>query len=63
VGKGSRLSFELAVRVTLADLTRFTHSAAAGHGVEASRWHQLGEDLERLHRIAVTALWKKCDCR
>ena len=40
---------------TVADLTRFTHLTEASHGVEASRWHLLGEDLDRLHRMAVAA--------
>jgi hypothetical protein len=55
VGKGSRLPFESAVRVTLADLARFTAREATGRDVEAERWHQLGEDLKRLHRMAVEA--------
>jgi hypothetical protein len=54
VGKGSRLPFESAVRVILADLARFTAWERAGQDVDADRWHQLGEDLERLHRMAVT---------
>lgn len=56
VGKGSRLRFELAVRVTLNDLARFAASALAGRDVAADRWQQLGEDLDRLHGMAVTAL-------
>jgi hypothetical protein len=55
VGKGSRLTFELAVRVTLTDLARLTARANTGHEVVADRWHQLGEDLERLHRMALAA--------
>ena len=55
VGKGSRLAFELAVRVTLTDLARFTALARAGHVVAADRWHQVGDDLDRLHRMAVAA--------
>ena len=56
VGKGSRLTFALAVAVTLADLTRLTLLADTGHPVGPDRWRQLGEDLERLHRMAITAL-------
>ena len=52
VGMGSRLTFELAVRITLADLARLTHLKDAGHAVAASRWQQLAEDIERLHRMA-----------
>jgi hypothetical protein len=52
VGMGSRLSFELAVRITLADLARLTHLTVAGHAVAADRWKQLSEDIERLHRMA-----------
>jgi hypothetical protein len=52
VGKGSRLSFELAVRVTLAELTRLTHVADASHPAGPDRWHQPGDDLERLQRMA-----------
>ena len=61
VGKGSRLSFELAVRVTLTDLARLTARANTGHEVAADRWHQLGEDLERLHRmiIAARSSWRR----
>ena len=55
VGKGSRLAFELAVRVMLTDLARFTALARGGHVVEADRWHQVGDDLDRLHRMAVAA--------
>jgi hypothetical protein len=55
VGKGSRLSFELAVRVTLSDLVRFTTWGEAGHEVGPDRWQQLGEDLKRLYRTAVMA--------
>ena len=55
VGKGSRLSFESAVRVTLADLARFTTWERAGRAVDADRWRQLVEDLARLHRMAATA--------
>jgi hypothetical protein len=54
VGMGSRLSFELAVSVTLADLVRFAAWEDAGCEVAADRWHQLGDDLERLHRMSVT---------
>jgi hypothetical protein len=53
VGMGARLSFELAVRVTLADLTRFVRWRAAGRVVGADRWRQLSADLERLHAMAV----------
>ncbi len=55
VGKGSRLPFESAVRVTLADLARFAAWEHAGRDVAAARWRQLGEDLARLHRMAVAA--------
>jgi len=55
VGMGSRLTFELAVRVTLTDLARLTALAHDGHTVEADRWHQLAADLKRLHRMAVQA--------
>jgi hypothetical protein len=55
VGQGSRLTFELAVGVTLTDLDRLTTRVNAGHVVDAGRWHQLGEDLERLYRMAITA--------
>jgi hypothetical protein len=55
VGKGSRLTFELAVGVTLTDLDRLTARVNAGQVVHAGRWHQLGEDLERLYRMVVTA--------
>jgi hypothetical protein len=55
VGQGARLTFESAVRVTLADLTRFTAWEEAGRAVEVERWYQLGEDLMRLHRMAITA--------
>ena len=54
VGMGSRLTFELAVRLTLADLARLTHLTDAGHAVETDRWKQLTEDIERLHRMAFT---------
>jgi hypothetical protein len=59
VGMGSRLSFESAVRVTLADLARFTAWEHVGRDVDADRWCQLSEDLVRLHRMAVGAP----DCR
>ena len=52
VGMGSRLSFELAVRITLADLARLTHQMDAGHAVAADRWKQVSEDIERLHQMA-----------
>ena len=55
VGMGARLSFESAVRVTLTDLAHLTARHDAGHDVGAARWHQLGKDLERLHRMAVAA--------
>ena len=55
VGKGARLSFESAVRVTLGDLARFAAWEDAGREVEAERWRQLAEDLARLHGMAVTA--------
>ena len=55
VGKGSRLAFELAVRATLADLHRFTTWKHTGHAVAAERWRQLGDDLMRLHRMALTS--------
>ena len=55
VGAGSRLSFALAVGVTLADLARFTAWEQAGREVDAARWRQLGDDLERLHRLATSA--------
>jgi hypothetical protein len=55
VGMGSRLAFELAVRVTLADLARLTHLTEAGHAVRADRWTQLRVDIERLHRMAFAA--------
>lgn len=55
VGMGARLSFESAVRVTLADLARFTARHDAGHDVSAARWCQLDEDLERLHRMTTAA--------
>jgi hypothetical protein len=55
VGQGSRLTFDLAVTATLGDQARLTSRAATGHEVAAERWHQLGEDLERLHRMAVSA--------
>jgi hypothetical protein len=54
VGMGSRLSFELAVRVTLADLRRFTRWERAGRAVATERWRRLGDDLVRLHRMAIT---------
>jgi hypothetical protein len=54
VGKGSRLTFELAVRSTLADLTRLTQMMDAGHVVGADRWRQLGGDIERLHGMAIS---------
>ena len=52
VGNGSRLTFELVVRIALADLTRFTRATDTGREVEADRWQQLSEDLGRLHRMA-----------
>ena len=55
VGKGARLPFESAVRVTLADLARFAAWEHAGRDVAAERWRQLGEDLDRLYRLAVAA--------
>ena len=55
VGMGSRLSFEAAVRVTLADLARFTAWEHVGRAVDAERWRQLSEDLERLHQMTVAA--------
>ena len=55
VGMGSRLAFELAVRSTLYDLARLAARADAGHPVDARRWHRLGEDVERLHRLTIAA--------
>lgn len=55
VGMGSRLAFELAVRITLADLARLTHRMDSGQAVGADRWQQLHEDIERLHRMAFAA--------
>ena len=55
VGGGARLSFESAVRATLADLHRFTGWERAGRAVPTERWRQLGDDLVRLHRMAVRA--------
>ena len=55
VGMGSRLSFDLAVAVTLADLHRFIAWDRAGRPVGHRRWRQLNSDLERLHRMAVAA--------
>jgi hypothetical protein len=53
VGKGSRLSFELAVRVTLADLARLGGLPKNDDRIKADRWRRACEDLERLHRMAV----------
>ena len=52
VGMGSRLTFEFAVRITLADLERLTHLMDGGHAVAMDRWQQVSEDIERLHRMA-----------
>jgi hypothetical protein len=52
VGKGSRLQFEPAVRLTLGDLARFTRWERTGRAVPAERWDQLGADLTRLHRLS-----------
>jgi len=55
VGLGSRLSFELTVRATLNDLARLAARADAGSAVGPYRRRLLCADLERLHRLAVTA--------
>jgi hypothetical protein len=53
VGGGSHLGFELAVRFTLSELARLAALENDGCRTDPSRWDQLKDDVERLHRLAT----------
>ena len=55
VGKGSRLAFELAVRLTLTELARLTALMNAGGHVDPERWQLICADLDRLHAMATSS--------
>jgi hypothetical protein len=59
LGNGMTMPLEHAVKIALSDLDDLTQAASDGLAVDGRRWQQLGDDLNRLYRLATSGPYTK----